>query len=36
VVTGRAANLFNDHREDLPGFRVLGRTIFLGVRVGVD
>ncbi len=36
VVTGRAANLFNDHREDLPGFRVLGRTIFLGVRVVLD
>ncbi len=36
VVTGRATNLFNDHREDLPGFRVLGRTIFLGVRVVVD
>jgi len=36
VVTGRVANLFNDHRQDLPGFRVRGRTIFLGVRIGVD
>ena len=36
VVTGRVANLFNDHRQDLPGFRVRGRTIFLGVRIGVE
>lgn len=36
VLTGSAANLFNDHRQDLPGFRVLGRTIFLGVRLAVD
>ncbi|OLC06145.1 MAG: hypothetical protein AUH41_13430 [Gemmatimonadetes bacterium 13_1_40CM_66_11] len=36
VLTGSAANLFNDHREDLPGFRVLGRTIFLGARVALD
>jgi len=36
VVTGRVANLFNDHRQDPPGFRVRGRTIFLGVRIGVE
>ena len=34
VLTGNAANVFNDQRQELPGFRVLGRTIFLGVRVG--
>ena len=36
VFTGTVANLFNDQHQELPGFRVLGRTILLGVRLGLD
>ena len=36
VLTGNAANVFNDQRQELPGYRVLGRTVFLGVRIGLD
>jgi len=36
VLTGSAANVFNDQRQELPGFRVMGRVLFLGVRLAVD
>jgi vitamin B12 transporter len=36
VVTGSAENLLGDHTQGLPGFRVPGRTLLLGVRVVVD
>ena len=36
VLTGSAANVFNDQRQELPGFRVMGRVLFLGLRLAVD
>ena len=36
VLTGSAANVFNDQRQELPGFRVMGRVLFLGLRLTVD
>ena len=36
IFTGSGANLFDDHREELPGFLVPGRTLLLGLRLVVD
>ena len=36
VLTGSVANVFNDQRQEIPGFRVLGRTLLLGVRLTLD
>jgi vitamin B12 transporter len=36
VLTGSVANVFNDQRQEIPGFRVPGRTLLLGVRLTLD
>jgi vitamin B12 transporter len=36
VLTGRVANVFSDQHQEIPGFRALGRTLLLGVRVTLD
>jgi vitamin B12 transporter len=36
MLTCNIANVFNDQREELPGFRPLGRLLLLGVRLAVD
>jgi vitamin B12 transporter len=36
VLSGSSENIFNDQTQEIPGFRPRGRTILLGVRVGLN